>query len=342
MRKPKAPPGTYWRNNVLWGQAKIKGQLYRWTLHTDDPKIAKKQYKEDRQRLLDRSYQRHPSLMFAEVLAAWEPYIKQQVGEATLIRYACSLAQLQPFLEGKRLDEIDGALVGEIITERQLDEVTNATIKRDLVALSSVMNFAVLKEGLASNPVLPTMRLLKERRQSIVLPTDEQILRMIARAPGNFAKLIDAGWRTGCRLSELVTAKRPQLDHARRQLMLTGKGNKVRVIDLAPFDGYEVFRSLPPMIGKAWLFWHDNGQPYRNASSRFRAMSLDVASTDEDFQPFRFHDLRHRHAVDWLKSGRSIYDLQQRLGHGSIKTTEIYLGYLTPNERRVAKQEVGQ
>jgi len=96
------------------------------------------------------------------------------------------------------------------------------------------------------------------------------------------------------------------------------------------------------MIGKAWLFWHDNGQPYRNASSRFRAMSLDVASTDEDFQPFRFHDLRHRHAVDWLKSGRSIYDLQQRLGHGSIKTTEIYLGYLTPNERRVAKQEVGQ
>ncbi len=71
-------------------------------------------------------------------------------------------------------------------------------------------------------------------------------------------------------------------------------------------------------------------------------MSLDVASTDEDFQPFRFHDLRHRHAVDWLKSGRSIYDLQQRLGHGSIKTTEIYLGYLTPNERRVAKQEVGQ
>jgi hypothetical protein len=33
----------------------------------------------------------------------------------------------------------------------------------------------------------------------------------------------------------------------------------------------------------------------------------------------------------WLKSGRSIYKLQQRLCHTSIKTTEMYLQYLTQN-----------
>ena len=52
------------------------------------------------------------------------------------------------------------------------------------------------------------------------------------------------------------------------------------------------------------------------------------------FRPFRFHDLRHRHAVDWLKAGRSIYDLRDRLGHTSVKTTEIYLNFLTPEEKR--------
>jgi integrase/recombinase XerD len=51
-------------------------------------------------------------------------------------------------------------------------------------------------------------------------------------------------------------------------------------------------------------------------------------------QHMRFHDMRHRHAVDWLKKGKSIYDLQQRLGHTSVKTTEIYLAYLTPVEKR--------
>ncbi len=48
-------------------------------------------------------------------------------------------------------------------------------------------------------------------------------------------------------------------------------------------------------------------------------------------------DLRHLHAVEWLRSGRSIYDLQKRLGHSSIKTTEGYLAYLTPDEERTVK-----
>jgi integrase/recombinase XerD len=52
---------------------------------------------------------------------------------------------------------------------------------------------------------------------------------------------------------------------------------------------------------------------------------------------FTFHQLRHLHAVEWLKSGRSIYDLQKRLGHRSIKTTEIYLEFLTPEEERIVK-----
>jgi integrase/recombinase XerD len=30
------------------------------------------------------------------------------------------------------------------------------------------------------------------------------------------------------------------------------------------------------------------------------------------FRPFRFHDLRHYRAVEFLKSGRDIYDLQKR------------------------------
>ena len=55
------------------------------------------------------------------------------------------------------------------------------------------------------------------------------------------------------------------------------------------------------------------------------------------FRGVRFHDLRHRHAVDWLKSGRSIYDLQKRLGHTSVKTTEIYCAYLTGEEERIVK-----
>ena len=52
---------------------------------------------------------------------------------------------------------------------------------------------------------------------------------------------------------------------------------------------------------------------------------------------FTFHDLRHWYAVDYLRSGGSIYDLKWILGHTSIKTTERYLVYLSPDEHEQAK-----
>ena len=52
---------------------------------------------------------------------------------------------------------------------------------------------------------------------------------------------------------------------------------------------------------------------------------------------FRFHDLRHLFAVRYLQSGGSIYILQGIMGHGSVKTTEIYLAYLTPDQQQSAK-----
>jgi integrase len=55
------------------------------------------------------------------------------------------------------------------------------------------------------------------------------------------------------------------------------------------------------------------------------------------FRRFKFHDLRHYHAVLFLKDGRDIYDLQKRLGHSSIKVTEQYLTYLTAEEKRICK-----
>ena len=57
-----------------------------------------------------------------------------------------------------RLADIDGRLVAEIIRERQRSGVTNATIKRDLGALSSVLNFAILQGWLEAIRCLPSWR----------------------------------------------------------------------------------------------------------------------------------------------------------------------------------------
>ena len=105
-------------------------------------------------------------------------------------------------------------------------------------------------------------------------------------------------------------------------------------------NAYALIAALPAYVGSPYVFWHDKGEPYRNASSNFANNVVNACATrakDEgvEFHPFRFHDLRHWHAIEFLKAGwGTIYDLKQRLGHASLTTTEIYLsgGFLTEAE----------
>ncbi len=331
-----APAGCYWRNNVLWGRVTVRGKEFRRSLDTDDARIAKSRRATFKSRLLALKHgDARPTL--EEVLAVWKDWIPHQVSPKTVTRYGCSLVQLAPFLAGKYADEVGGALISEVIRARRKQGVTDATIKRDLVALSSVMNFAVDEGYREANPVLPRLKRIKERRDPIVLPRPEDVAKVIARAPGLFSILIAAAWATGCRQEELAAGLRRHLDLKAKRLTVVGKRNKLRVIDLEPFGGVEIFAKLPEGIGNAPLFWHDNGERYANVASRFAAFTAELAEEDPDFVRFRFHDLRHLHAVEWLRSGRSIYDLQHRLGHDSIKTTEVYLKYLTPEEQLRAK-----
>lgn len=344
-RRRKAPPNTEWHGDTLYGRIRIKGKLKRWSLRTDDVELARLTVAADIEAMKAEAFHPdHHRVKYQDAFSAWgERYIVHQVGPATTVRYTVSLKQLEPFLRGRFLDEIDKSLISTIVDNRRAAGVSTATLRRDLGALASVLDYAEVEP----NPARDRLKKLKERRDPIVLPEVAHIERMIRRAPGRLSALVHAAWLTGCRLEELVTAERARLDHPRRQLTVRGKGNKTRVVDLNFGGAYEILRSLPVRLGCKWLFWHGQGEPYRNLSSRFAALvaseyelaqeeARTAGHAEPAFRPFRFHDLRHRHAVDWLKDGRSIYDLQQRLGHASIKMTEAYVAYLTPEEKRAA------
>jgi integrase/recombinase XerD len=278
--------------------------------------------------------------LFVDVLAEWLVDVTGKVdgkkwhgsvSQTTLTRYKVSLGQLAPFLEGKKLSEITGKFIGQMVKARKI-EVTIATVKRDLVALSSVMNFAVLHEYCEYNPVLPWLKSLKERRDPIVEPRDQDIELMIARSRFMWPLIIRAALVTGIREDALVNIQRGAINHDRREVSVVDKGNKFRVVDLKPMGGYELFANIPAFAGKPWLFWRTEDKRYREDSRREqtkigdkiedpaavfkREVALVAAwakANGVEFQPFRFHDLRHKHAIRWLREGwGDIYDLQQK------------------------------
>ena len=55
-------------------------------------------------------------------------------------------------------------------------------------------------------------------------------------------------------------------------MTIVGKRNKLRVIDLTPFDGYQFLTALPAYVGKPFLFWHDEGEPYTSFAPTFNKL----------------------------------------------------------------------
>jgi integrase/recombinase XerD len=171
MAKRKAPAGTYWRDSILWGRVRITGKpAIQQSLDTDDPKIAARHIAAIKAELTGRVRHGEARYAFSEATAAWGANLTDRVSSKTASRYLCSLSQLAPYLTDKFIDQINGALIADIIKGRRSVGVTVSTIKRDLIALSRVMGFCIDEGWLEANPVLPRLGRLKERRDPITLP----------------------------------------------------------------------------------------------------------------------------------------------------------------------------
>ncbi|WP_417158935.1 tyrosine-type recombinase/integrase [Sphingomonas panaciterrae] len=86
---------------------------------------------------------------------------------------------------------------------------------------------------------------------------------------------------------------------------------------------------------------------YRNVASNFADYTARAekraAKACIPYRRFSFHHLRHLFAVEYLREGKGgFYDLSRELGHSSVKTTEIYLAYLTPEQAARAQTGVAQ
>jgi hypothetical protein len=118
-KRRKAPKNTFWRAAVLWGRLKVKGRDIKWSLRTTDPVVAAARVQAERERQIAAAHYGDARQTWEDTVVAWADHIATQVGPATATRYAVSLKQLEPWLLNKHVDEIDKALVIEIVRERR-------------------------------------------------------------------------------------------------------------------------------------------------------------------------------------------------------------------------------
>lgn len=208
-----------------------------------------------------------------------------------------------------------------------------ASVNRKLSALRSFYRYALRRELVESDPVheiqgpkrkKPLPQFLKEKEVDQLLDSvmwDDNYKSILART------LILTFYSTGIRLSELIGLEDKDVNFMTRELKVTGKRDKQRII---PF-GDELSLALQSYMDRrdkeidkqdAALFLTTKGLCMTSSQVRYIVrQNLAKVSTLKKKSP---HVLRHTFATAMLNHEAGLESVKKLLGHESLSTTEIY------------------
>jgi len=231
--------------------------------------------------------------------------------------------------------------------ERMMDEGHSATsVNRRLSALRSFFRFAMSRNLVKHDPAhnitgpkkeKPLPQFLKESEMDTLvddMPWGADFVSLRART------IIITFYETGMRLAELMGLDVNDVDFVKRQIKVTGKRDKQRII---PF-GDELESTLRDYLkgreGVATvddaLFVTKKGERMNRDQIRYDVKkNLSRVSTLKKRTP---HVLRHTFATAMLNHDAGIENVKKLLGHESLKTTEIYTHTTFEQLKRVYKQ----
>lgn len=328
--RKRLPKNLYQRDGVYYARVNVGGVPHRESLETRDLAEAQRRLK--------------------PWLAGKSPYhgtIRHSFQEAAVLwleagRWKDKTAQgyakilngiLLPHFGDLFWDQVDKAELQRFASKRQAEGASAATINRALTVISGIANHVRELPGWPEiNPVtLLARKPRKERRWVYVRPPVSDIEAIFARMKGTFGDLCRVALLAGPRKDELVNLHR---DHAMggKATFLDTKSGLPRTIEWTPEA-----RAIVERQPKApYVFTTRTGGAYKRVTEMWREVverAQKMAQRDgRRLTRMRFHDLRHEYAIRFLEAGGSLYVLQRNLGHGSIRQTERYLAYLTPEQ----------
>lgn len=294
-----------------------------------------------------------PDYTYEDAVIDWASAQFGGVKDSVQKRYQVSLRQLErKFAPDMRMADIVRRDIGDFVQLRIKDGATHATIRRDLTALSRLMSHAVSMGKIDHNPARDWDRsAIKERREHIERPDDYSVNACLRASAFPWPELLGFLLANGSRLEETASIQWPQVDLARGQAsFLKTKSGRPRTVTLGS-EALAILQAMPRANATDYVFWNPrdgmatrqgtrHGPRLTNISRDFQEVEKKAArlaaSEGRVFKRFRLHDLRHEYAIRWVEAGKSIYRLQKHLGHSSVKTTEIYTAYVTPDRAAAA------
>ena len=270
----------------------------------------------------------------------------------TVQTYEESLREFESYISLRdsrlSLQAVDADLIRDWMESLMDKGNTASTINKKLSALRSFYRFSLKRKLVEKDPAhgivgpkksKPLPRFLRESEMDHLLDRlewDNKFKDVRART------ILLLFYEAGLRRSELTGLNDADIDFGSRQLKVTGKRNKQRII---PF-GQELADALNQYLEarreqfglreNSALFLSDKGE--RMTGSQVYLIVHRYLTLVTSLKKRSPHVLRHTFATAMLNNGAGLESIKKLLGHESVDTTEIYAHTTFEQLKRIYKE----
>ncbi len=275
-----------------------------------------------------------------------ENYLKycstqKRLDEKTLKAYRIDLRQFSEQTSAFDIADITPEVLEAYIGELH-KKYKPKTVKRKIASLKALVHYLEYKEIILQNPF---NKIQVRFREPVILPktiplhTVETLLTTIYRQRSNAktdyqkrnalrdAAVAELLFATGMRISELCTLKNADVNLYDGTILIHGKGDKERRIQIGNDAVLHVLKEYRKDFDMEiqncnHFFANQSGKALSDQSVRRMINKYSsLAAIDLHITP---HMFRHTFATSLLEADVDIRYIQEMLGHSSINITEIY------------------
>lgn len=207
---------------------------------------------------------------------------------------------------------------------------------RQISGLKGFFNFLIFEGHRNDSPMdlIETPKIGRKLPEVLSVEEIEHLFRHV-ESQSDLGKrnltILETLYGSGLRVSELINLSISNIDFEEQLLLITGKGNKQRLVPLGKICAQRLFHYLrevrPHFQPKAGqqdvVFLNQNGRKLT------RAMIFTIvrnAARQADLKKkISPHVFRHSFATHLLENGADLRSIQIMMGHENLTTTEVYM-----------------
>jgi integrase/recombinase XerD len=268
---------------------------------------------------------------------------KAEASDNTIAAYRNDLNQLAVFLGGYRTPfgeklagwrQVDSGVIQEYMLEMKDRDYAATTVARKVAAMKSFFEYLLRQGGIDVDPTegLSSPKVKKQTPHTI---PPEQVDRLLAAPAAQHSAnalrdvaLMETLYATGVRVSELINLNLGDVDLFNR-LVACNSGRRSRVVPIFPraVTALQVYldEGRPQLLvdtNETALFLNHRGQRLtRQGLWLIIKRYVNDVGIDDSVTP---HTLRHSFAAHLLNAGANLREVQERLGHANVSTTQMY------------------